>query len=73
MIIMIVKATIYYYKFQCLFLVNIALIISYITTNLLREVNIQIWDNFSRGDKLCETRFNYKGEDELLHWIGLES
>ena len=42
MIRMIVKATIYYYELQCLFLVNIFLIISYITTNLLREVKFDI-------------------------------
>ena len=45
MIRMIVKATIYYYELQYLFLVNIFLIISYISTNLLREVNFDI--NFS--------------------------
>jgi len=73
MIRMIVKATMYYYESQCLFLVNIVLIISYIPTNLLCEVNFDIWDNFSRDDKLCEIRFNYKGEDEVFHWIGLES
>ena len=39
---MIVKATMYYYESQCLFLVNIVLIISYIPTNLLCEVNFDI-------------------------------
>ena len=46
MIRMIVKATIYYYELQCLFLINIVLIISYITTNLLREV-IFLWSILS--------------------------
>ena len=42
MIRMIFKATIYYYELQFLFLVIIVLVISYITTNLLREVNFDI-------------------------------
>ena len=71
MIRMIFKATIYYYELQFLFLVNIVLVISYITTNLLREVNFDIWENFLLGDKLCEIRINNNGEDGLFHWIGL--
>ena len=71
MLRMIFKATIYYYELQFLFLVNIVLVISYITTNLLREVNFDIWENFLLGDKLCEIRINNNGEDGLFHWIGL--